>query len=317
MMRLFKIRTAIILVLFLGFHNNLNSQIKNQIIAKIGNEILTSYDVENKIKTNLFLAGEEINQGNIDKIKELTLQSLINLKLKINEIKKYNLTPNQEAVNQYMNSISNNLNLSLIELANQFGANGISYDQLIKDIETEFLWKNLVAKTYLDKIKIDENLINTELNKILAKEKNDRTINNFNLSEIEIILDKPNQEENLINKINKSIKDIGFKKTAIKFSNSSTALSGGDLGWINSNQLSPRIYRLVQDLEIGDVSRPLKQGSSLLFLKINDKQSTKSQKIDVEKLRISLENVKKNELLNLYSNSHLSKIKNITLIEFL
>ena len=87
-MRLFKIRTAIILVLFLGFHNNLNSQIKNQIIAKIGNEILTSYDVENKIKTNLFLAGEEINQGNIDKIKELTLQSLINLKLKINEIKK-------------------------------------------------------------------------------------------------------------------------------------------------------------------------------------------------------------------------------------
>ena len=263
------------------------------------------------------MAGEENNQGNIDKIKELTLQSLINLKLKINEIKKYNLTPNQEAVNQYMNSISNNLNLSLIELANQFGANGISYDQLIKDIETEFLWKNLVAKTYLDKIKIDENLINTELNKILAKEKNDRTINNFNLSEIEIILDKPNQEENLINKINKSIKDIGFKKTAIKFSNSSTALSGGDLGWINSNQLSPRIYRLVQDLEIGDVSRPLKQGSSLLFLKINDKQSTKSQKIDVEKLRISLENVKKNELLNLYSNSHLSKIKNITLIEFL
>ena len=41
------------------------------------------------------------------------------------------------------------------------------------------------------------------------------------------------------------------------------------------------------------------------------------QNLDIDKLKIELENQKKNELLNLYSNSHLSKIKNLTLIEFL
>ena len=42
-----------------------------------------------------------------------------------------------------------------------------------------------------------------------------------------------------------------------------------------------------------------------------------NNEIDTDNLRPAIENKMKNELLNLYSNSHLSKIKNITLIEFL
>ena len=48
-----------------------------KIITKVGNEIITSYELENKIKTTLFLAGEELNQSNISKIKNLSLRSLI------------------------------------------------------------------------------------------------------------------------------------------------------------------------------------------------------------------------------------------------
>ena len=41
------------------------------------------------------------------------------------------------------------------------------------------------------------------------------------------------------------------------------------------------------------------------------------KEINTESIRLSLENKMKNDLLNLYSKSHLSKIKNITFIEFL
>ena len=318
MIKIFKIKLVILVMTFFVFGNNVYAEIKNSIIAKIGNEIITNFDIENKIKTNLYLSGEEINQQNVNKIKAVTLKSLINLKLKSNEIKKHSLTSNDQAIAQYLDTISNNLNLSRVDLINQFKMYEIDYDQFVEDVKTEFLWQRLVARTYLDRIKVNEDQINFELKKILEKENKNTSVVEYNLSEIEIIFETSKEEIDLKNKIDDDIKKIGFKKTAIKYSTSSTALNGGLIGWINSNLLSSIYSSIVKNLQIGQVSQPIKKGNTITFLKLNDrKEFEKPQNIDIEQLKVSIENNKKNELLNLYSNSHLSKIKNITLIEFL
>ena len=160
-MKIIRIKITIFILSLIFFNNNIYAENKTKIIAKIGDEIITSFDVENKIKTNLFLSGEEINQENVDKIKSFTLKSLVNLKLKSNEIKKHNIGSNDLAINQYLNSVQKNLKMSEMDLIVQFQAYGINYDQFLKDIETEFLWQRLVAKTYLYKIKINDSQINS------------------------------------------------------------------------------------------------------------------------------------------------------------
>ena len=318
MIKIFKIKLVILVMTFFVFGNNVYAEIKNSIIAKIGNEIITNYDIENKIKTNLYLSGEEINQQNVNKIKAVTLKSLINLKLKSNEVKKHSLITNDQAIAQYLDTIANNLNLSQVDLINQFKIYEIDYDQFVEDVKTEFLWQRLVARTYLDRIKVNEDQINFELKKILEKENKNTSVVEYNLSEIEIIFETSKEEIDLKNRIDDDIKKIGFKKTAIKYSTSSTALNGGLIGWINSNLLSSIYSNVVKNLQIGQVSQPIKKGNTITFLKLNDrKEFEKPQNIDLEQLKVSIENNKKNELLNLYSSSHLSKIKNITLIEFL
>ena len=318
MIKIFKIKLVILVMTFFVFENNVYAEIKNSIIAKIGNEIITNFDIENKIKTNLYLSGEEINQQNVNKIKALTLKSLINLKLKSNEVKKHSLITNDQAIAQYLDTIANNLNLSRVDLINQFKIYEIDYDQFVEDVKTEFLWQRLVARTYLDRIKVNEDQINFELKKILEKENKNTSVVEYNLSEIEIIFETSKEEIDLKNRIDDDIKKIGFKKTAIKYSTSSTALNGGLIGWINSNLLSSIYSNVVKNLQIGQVSQPIKKGNTITFLKLNDrKEFEKPQNIDLEQLKVSIENNKKNELLNLYSSSHLSKIKNITLIEFL
>lgn len=318
MIKIFKIKLVILVMTFFVFGNNVYAEIKNSIIAKIGNEIITNFDIENKIKTNLYLSGEEINQQNVNKIKAVTLKSLINLKLKSNEVKKHSLITNDQAIAQYLDTIANNLNLSQVDLINQFKIYEIDYDQFVEDVKTEFLWQRLVARTYLDRIKVNEDQINFELKEILEKENKNTSVVEYNLSEIEIIFETSKEEIDLKNKIDDDIKKIGFKKTAIKYSTSSTALNGGLIGWINSNLLSSIYSNVVKDLQIGQVSQPIKKGNTITFLKLNDrKEFEKPQNIDLEQLKVSIENNKKNELLNLYSSSHLSKIKNITLIEFL
>ena len=82
MISLFKITIKFFFIILI-LNSNLLAQNKTKIIAKVGSEIVTSFELENKIKTTLFLAGENLSQKNIDSIKNVTMTSLINLKLKI------------------------------------------------------------------------------------------------------------------------------------------------------------------------------------------------------------------------------------------
>ena len=290
------------------------TEIRSNIVAKIGNGIITNLDIENKIKTNLFLASDEINQLNVDKIKGFALKSLVNLKLKENEIKKYNLKINNKAIDQHITNIANNLKINKTELKNQFNFYNLNYNQFLQDINTEFLWQSLIAKIYIDRIQINDEQISLEINQIIKNKKN---TTEFNLAEIEIFYENSDDLNTLYDKIDSSIKTIGFEKTAIKLSTSPTAMSGGYLGWISLNQLSPEIAKILQSLNNGQVSPPIKKANTLTLLKLIEKRNSVIEKeLDINRLRSSLENNKKNELLNLYSNSHLSKIRNTTLIEF-
>ena len=61
-----------------------SNALKNEIIVKIDNSIITTYEIKNKIKTSLILSNQDINQTNIDKNKKRALTYLIDLKLKAN-----------------------------------------------------------------------------------------------------------------------------------------------------------------------------------------------------------------------------------------
>ena len=64
------------LILFLSFFCTqlVTQKIQNKIIIKVGNEIVTSYELKNKIMRSLILLGIEINQDNIDKIKKKSVR---------------------------------------------------------------------------------------------------------------------------------------------------------------------------------------------------------------------------------------------------
>ena len=63
------------LALFISLETSvLYSSIKNNIIVRVGNEIVTSYELENKIKTLLFLNKDELSQNNINKVKKISLK---------------------------------------------------------------------------------------------------------------------------------------------------------------------------------------------------------------------------------------------------
>ena len=45
---------------------------------------------------------------------------------------------------------------------------------------------------------------------------------------------------------------------AAQFSQNQTALQGGELGWVQANQLDPEVARLVAEMPVGAISNPVK-----------------------------------------------------------
>ena len=307
-------RKLYLLLLFISinFFNNepILAKLENNIVLKVENEIITKYEIKNKILSSLILSGQEINQENINRYKKSTLENLIQLKLMKIELSKYNLKDEPDKLNSYLRTLSSN---NIDSLKNKFLNNKLDYDLFLDEIKIKLKWQDLIYLIYSKKINLDEKSIDIELQEII---RNRSEIDQYNLSEIEILLNGNESDAENIKNISDQIDLEGFEAVAIKFSISDSSKNKGELGWINGNILSRQIYDIVSNMKPGEVSKPIKQQSSIIFLKLNDKRSAKIKELDKNKLRKDIVIQKKNELFNLYSRSHLSKLKNTSLIEY-
>lgn len=305
-----KMKIVTLFLFFNFFYNEVFAVIENKIILKVENEIITNFEVKNKILSTLILSNQEINQQNIDKFKKQALEFLIQYKLKKIELSKFNFKNDNYQIQNYLNSISGN---NISKLKDTFKKNDIDFQLFVDEVETQFKWQQLIYKIYVNKIQIDEKSINKELKKIIQRESE---IQEFKISEIEILLSGDGNDESKISNIQRQIDLIGFENTALKFSSSSSAVNNGDIGWINEKSLSKQIFEVIKNMELNEVSKPIKRSQSVLFLKLNEKRVSNSNKINSVELKKNLIDRKKNDMFALYSKSHLSKLRNTSLIEY-
>jgi hypothetical protein len=167
-----KIKIVFLIFAFaLGFLPFSNAEIKNSILVKVGNEIITSLDLRNEILTNLIVNKIDVNQENIDASKNLAIKNLINKKIKRIEITKYQITDyNKNDLQKYLTNISNLFETNSSGLKKLFETNNIDYDTFVYNYETELLWNTLIFRIYSNQTNINIIEVENELEKI----KNDK-----------------------------------------------------------------------------------------------------------------------------------------------
>ena len=155
------------------------------------------------------MSNQKINQININNVKNQALIALVNSKKKI-EIKNYRIPiEKNENVNKFLSRSSSRFNTDENGLKKLFEENNIDFDLYLDEIMIDLAWQKLIFSLYNDKIVLDENEINNELNKII-KEK--RKIKEYELAEIEISLEQSSNIDEKINEISDEIRKIGFEK---------------------------------------------------------------------------------------------------------
>ena len=80
-----------ILFLIISYSGKIEAKINNKIVLKVENQIITNFEIKNKILSSLLLSGEELNQDNINRYKKEVVNLLIDNKLKKIEVSKYGI----------------------------------------------------------------------------------------------------------------------------------------------------------------------------------------------------------------------------------
>ena len=304
-------RIKLIFFFLIFFFNFLNvfSNINDKIIAKIGNEIITNYDIVNEVNSILALSNRPANKDEFKVLQGIAFESLKKILIKETEIKKYKVTNyNETDVNNYILGLEKNLRLQNITLEEQFKRYGANYEVFLKGVIINFKWNSLIYSLYKKQLDIDEELIKSELNKQILKEKK---IEEYNLSEIVL----ENWDETKLNEIQKSILENGFEKTAGLYSNSVSSAQGGSIGWVISKSISNLYLKEILKLNKTQVSEPIRINNNIVIIKLNDKRTLKQNNLNFAEIEKKIINKKKEEKLSIFSDSHYLNLEKKTYIE--
>ena len=290
------------------FSYTLNSYAeKITIVYTVENDPITSVEIKNEI-IYLKLINKEIESMDDESLVVYASKSILREKIKEKELSKYfKFNMNDELVSQNLQKLisslgfnnENDLKILLKDI-------NLNLNFIKKKIEIELLWNRLIYEKYKDKLSINKDKIEENLKLKIINEKQE--IEEYQISEILFNATSKAMELEEIQKINKSIDEIGFENTASIYSISNTAGMGGSIGWLTETQLSEKILEIIQNLNVGEISEVIDAPTGKLILFLKDKRKIKEE-ISLEKELEKAILMERNKQLNQFSSIYFKKVE--------
>ena len=277
------------------------------ILAIINNEPITNIDVINEAK---YLAALNPKIQNLDKKKILSIakESLIKEKIKKNELSKFfTLGEKNNFLDDVIKNFYKRLKFNnLKEFESYLKSFDLSLNIITKKIEIETKWNELVFLKYNNQVEINLEKLKKQIS---SKNRTAQEKELYFLYEILFSAESKSKYEEVYKKIIKSINEIGFKNTANLYSISDSARYGGEVGWVNKQNLNKKIIEKIKNLQIGESSEAITIPGGYMILKIQDKKNEKIEKKSAEEELNKLIQIEKNKKLNEFSLIYFNKIK--------
>ena len=297
-----KIKFSILLYILILFPSKILA-LENKILFKINNEIITTIDILNEIKY-LKLLNKEFKKFEENEIFEIAKDSIIRDKIKEIELKKFykKINLNENFIEKFAIDYFSKFNInSYQDLEKLLKENNLKIEDIKKKITTQLMWNEIIMKKYSKSVIIDKKLIRKEISK-------KKTQDEYLISEIVFNVNNKNELNKKFNDIKKDIRDKSFSKAAIVHSISNSSIAGGEIGWVKESSLSNKIKEELKNIQVGEITKPIKIPGGFIILKIKDTRIIQLELDDNEELE-KIVRRKTNEQLNQFSNIYFNKIK--------
>lgn len=271
----------------------------DRIIAIVNNEAISESELQNELQSiKLQLQGNKMPPDRI--LRDQVTERLIMKHLQQQLGNSNNIIVGDETLNQAINSIATQNNISLEHLRSVLESDGINFNAYRENIRYEILQQRLRQRHINTRINITE----TEVDQFLAQQKTQgNSADEYRLGHILISLPEAPSAE-AIDKAKQRGEEVlallaqgqDFNQTAMSHSDGQLALSGGDLGWRKAGELPSLFAKAIATMQPGEVSPLIRSPSGYHIVKISEQRGGERHMVSQTHARHILINT--NELID-------------------
>ncbi len=243
------------------------------IVAVVNEDIISRRDLEARIDLIVATGNLENQQEVRQKIAPEVLRLLIDDRLKQQEARRLNVTVSQREVDRALADIGRQLNIDPARIPDYLQARGASMVTLLSQIETEIGWIKTISKIAGDRASVSEEDVEEEM----ARLRGTAGGMEYRVAEVFLPIDDAASEAQVQDLAERIVREsrggASFAALARTFSQSASAESGGDLGWIRPGQIDPRLDRTMQQLNPGEVSAPIRTETGIYILQLVNRRT--------------------------------------------
>lgn len=249
-----------------------NNRSVEGIAALVNDEPITTVDVRNRMRFIIATIGVQPTPEALERIQAQAIRSLIDETLQIQEAREFEVTVDPAEIDSAICDLATRNNVPCEQVTNELVQAGVDLSTLRHQLEADIAWQILVGGRYGSRIRISNQQIETQLERIADSASQAQ----YNLAEILIEIPTTADESEAQRRANEVIEALRqgapFQQVAQQFSNASSAAAGGEIGWVTASQVRPEVARVAEVLQPGQLSRPIRVPGGFMIIALIDKR---------------------------------------------
>ena len=266
---LFLVAAATVSTILLSNPPGARSQGSEGIVAIVNDDIVSAFDVDARMKLALVSASLPDQPEVRKRIAAQVVRNLIDDSLRLQEASKHQINVVPKEIDQAFERLEQGNKLPKGGLDDFLKKNNIDKLTLVKQVKAQIAWTKLVRQRIAPRVSVGDDEINEALEQIAANQGKPEHL----VSEIFLPID-PQSPETEVKELAERLfeqlrRGANFGALAQTFSQSASAASGGDLGWMREDQLGNELGPVVAKMEPGQLSYPVRaiDGYHLVLLR--------------------------------------------------
>ncbi len=235
--------------------------------ARVNGEIITQTDIDQRTALFAFVNNAKLSREEFEQLKVQVFSALVDEKLKIQEAKANDIVVSDDEVRARFDQIAAQYGQTPQAFAKALADNGSSSLSLAAQLRAEMAWDRLLGR----KVEPFTSVSTEEVQSIIDRMKLAKGTAEYRLAEIYLSASPEPAQATFDNaqRIVEQIKQGGsFGEFARQFSEASTAVVGGDLGYVRLDQLPASLAETATQLQPGQLAGPIEVpgGFSIVYL---------------------------------------------------
>jgi peptidyl-prolyl cis-trans isomerase SurA len=261
-----------------------NGQLLDRIAAVVNDGIVLDSQLEaqtEEITARLRQQNTELPPRNV--LRQQILERLVVEEIQMQRAGKLGLQVSDEMLNGALDDVAKRNNIGFADLPQALSQQGIDYRTFRDEIRRQMTLQLLRQRDVIGRINVSPR----ELEQFMTRQQNapDRNAE-YNVSHILIsvpVSASPEQiearEARAKDVFDKATAGEDFSQLAVTFSDSSTNIEGGSLGWRRGSQLPSILAEQVAKMKAGETSQPIRTPSGFHLFRLNEIRGGVTQQV--------------------------------------